>query len=45
VGKDFGIAIAVILGIRGAIYIWAFLRYAQDRRNAWGTFSKRGDRG
>ena len=39
--KSLGILIAMGLGVRGAYYLWAVLRWPDVRRNAWGSLSKR----
>ena len=39
--KQAGILIALFLGVRGAYYLWAVLRWPDVRRNAWGEISKR----
>jgi hypothetical protein len=41
VPKQVGILIALFLGVRGAYYLWAVLRWPDVRRNAWGEISKR----
>lgn len=43
--KQVGILIALILGIRGTLYLLAAWHWTRDRRNAWGPWSRRSDRG